>query len=99
MIVVFGSINVDLLFSVDALPRAGETVLCPGHRAAAGGKGLNQAVGGGRAADGWPPGAGPVPGVHAGRWPRRAPPRIQRPPCRWWAASAQTASPRSRFKP
>ena len=50
MIVVFGSINVDLLFGVDALPRAGETVLCPGHRAAAGGKGLNQAVAAARAA-------------------------------------------------
>ena len=49
MIVVFGSLNVDLLFSVDALPRAGETVLCPGHRAVAGGKGLNQAVAAARA--------------------------------------------------
>ena len=50
MIVVFGSINVDLLFGVDALPRAGETVLCPSYRAAAGGKGLNQAVAAARAA-------------------------------------------------
>ena len=49
MIVVFGSMNADLLFSVDALPRAGETVLCPGHRAVAGGKGLNQAVAAARA--------------------------------------------------
>ena len=49
MIVVFGSLNADLLFSVDALPRAGETVLCPGHRAVAGGKGLNQAVAAARA--------------------------------------------------
>ena len=36
MIVVFGSINADLLFPVDALPRAGETVLCPDYRAAPG---------------------------------------------------------------
>ena len=50
MIVVFGSLNADLLFSVDVLPRAGETVLCPGHRAVAGGKGLNQAVAAARAA-------------------------------------------------
>ena len=50
MIVVFGSINADLLFAVDALPRAGETVLCPGHRAVAGGKGLNQAVAAAQAA-------------------------------------------------
>ena len=49
MIVVFGSMNADLVFSVDALPRAGETVLCPGHRAVAGGKGLNQAVAAARA--------------------------------------------------
>ena len=50
MIVVFGSINADLVFAVDALPRAGETVLCPGHRAVAGGKGLNQAVAAAKAA-------------------------------------------------
>ncbi len=49
MIVVFGSINVDLLFAVESLPRAGETVLCPHYRAAAGGKGLNQAVAAGKA--------------------------------------------------
>lgn len=49
MIVVFGSINADLLFPVDALPRAGETVLCPDYRAAPGGKGLNQAVAAARA--------------------------------------------------
>lgn len=44
MIVVFGSINVDLLFAVERLPNPGETVLCPGFETAAGGKGLNQAV-------------------------------------------------------
>ena len=49
MIVVFGSMNADLVFSVDALPRPGETVLCPDYRAVAGGKGLNQAVAAARA--------------------------------------------------
>ncbi len=49
MIVVFGSINVDLLFDVATLPRAGETVLCAHYQAAAGGKGLNQAVAAARA--------------------------------------------------
>ena len=44
VIVVFGSINVDLLFRVNTLPKAGETVLCEGYGKAAGGKGLNQAV-------------------------------------------------------
>ena len=44
MIVVFGSINVDLLFGVNKLPQAGETVLCADYSKAAGGKGLNQAV-------------------------------------------------------
>ena len=50
MIVVFGSMNADLVFSVDALPRPGETVLCPDYQAVAGGKGLNQAVAAARAA-------------------------------------------------
>ena len=49
MIVIFGSMNADLVFSVDALPRPGETVLCPGYQAVAGGKGLNQAVAAARA--------------------------------------------------
>ena len=44
MIIVFGSINVDLVFNVAKLPTMGETVLCPGYFKAAGGKGLNQAV-------------------------------------------------------
>ena len=34
MLLVFGSINVDLLFKVEALPRPGETVLCPGYELA-----------------------------------------------------------------
>ena len=44
MLLVFGSLNVDLLFKVHALPRPGETVLCPGYELAAGGKGANQAA-------------------------------------------------------
>jgi ribokinase len=44
MLLVFGSLNVDLLFQVAALPRPGETVLCPGYTVAAGGKGANQAA-------------------------------------------------------
>ncbi len=44
MLLVFGSLNVDLVFQVEALPRPGETVLCPGHALAAGGKGANQAA-------------------------------------------------------
>ena len=44
MLLVFGSLNADMLFEVDALPRPGETVLCPGYELAAGGKGANQAA-------------------------------------------------------
>jgi ribokinase len=44
MLVVFGSLNVDLVFQVEALPRPGETVLCPRYQLAAGGKGANQAT-------------------------------------------------------
>lgn len=44
MILVFGSINMDLIASVAAIPRPGETVLSPGYRALFGGKGANQAV-------------------------------------------------------
>jgi hypothetical protein len=38
MLLVFGSINVDLLFKIENLPRPGETVLCPGYEVAAGGQ-------------------------------------------------------------
>lgn len=44
MILVFGSINLDVIFALPALPRPGETALGPGYRTAAGGKGANQAV-------------------------------------------------------
>jgi ribokinase len=49
MLLVFGSINVDMLFKVEALARPGETVLCPGYELAAGGKGANQAAAAARA--------------------------------------------------
>ena len=49
MIVVFGSLNVDLLIPVDRLPNHGETVLGPGYSFAAGGKGANQALAAARA--------------------------------------------------
>jgi ribokinase len=49
MIVVFGSINADLVMIVDSLPRAGETVLCPSYQVAPGGKGANQAAAAARA--------------------------------------------------
>jgi ribokinase len=44
MILVFGSLNADLVFEVRALPRPGETVLCPGYALVPGGKGANQAA-------------------------------------------------------
>jgi ribokinase len=49
VLLVFGSINIDLLFQVETLPRPGETVLCPGYEVAAGGKGANQATAAARA--------------------------------------------------
>ncbi|MDE2514433.1 MAG: ribokinase [Rhodospirillales bacterium] len=44
MIVVFGSINLDLIFALPAIPRPGETLLGPAARIEPGGKGANQAV-------------------------------------------------------
>jgi ribokinase len=44
MITVFGSIGMDLLFSLPHLPAVGETVLTPTYTRAMGGKGANQAV-------------------------------------------------------
>ena len=44
MIVVFGSINLDLIFALPHIPTQGETLLCPTVRIEPGGKGANQAV-------------------------------------------------------
>ena len=44
MVVVFGSINLDLIFNLPHIPHAGETVLGPTTRIEPGGKGANQAV-------------------------------------------------------
>ncbi|WP_029032253.1 PfkB family carbohydrate kinase [Salinarimonas rosea] len=52
MIVVFGSVNVDLVARVSRIPRPGETVLAPTHERHHGGKGANQAIAAARAADG-----------------------------------------------
>lgn len=49
MIVVFGSINVDLVFRIDALPQSGETVLTEACAVHPGGKGANTAVAAARA--------------------------------------------------
>jgi ribokinase len=44
VLVVFGSVNLDLIFPFAALPAAGETVLTPDIRIEPGGKGANQAL-------------------------------------------------------
>jgi ribokinase len=44
MVIVFGSINLDLIFSLPKIPSPGETVLGPSTRMEPGGKGANQAV-------------------------------------------------------
>ncbi|MEM6742502.1 MAG: ribokinase [Pseudomonadota bacterium] len=49
MITVFGSVNMDLVVTVQALPRPGETVPGRDHFAAPGGKGANQALAAARA--------------------------------------------------
>lgn len=49
MLLVFGSVNADLVFEVERLPTPGETVLCPHYAFAHGGKGANQASAAARA--------------------------------------------------
>lgn len=49
MIVVFGSLNIDMVMQVEKMPRPGETILCPSYQMVAGGKGANQAVAAARA--------------------------------------------------
>ncbi len=49
MIIVFGSLNMDLVLTVPSIPRPGETVLCPEYVSKPGGKGCNQAVAAARA--------------------------------------------------
>jgi len=44
MIITFGSINVDLIFSMSKMPKRGQTLLAESFRTEAGGKGANQAV-------------------------------------------------------
>jgi len=44
MVIVFGSINIDLIMKVSHHPGAGETVLTPTYEWSPGGKGANQAV-------------------------------------------------------
>lgn len=51
MILVFGSVNVDLVAPVEAIARPGETVLAPGYERFFGGKGANQAVAAARAGE------------------------------------------------
>src|SRR5690606_32747355 len=48
-VVMLGSANLDLVFSVERIPSPGETVLATSTARHAGGKGLNQAVAAARA--------------------------------------------------
>lgn len=49
MIVVFGSLNIDMVMQVESMPRPGDTVLCPNYEIVGGGKGANQAAAAARA--------------------------------------------------
>ena len=49
MIIVFGSLNVDMVMPVMSMPRPGDTVLCSEYKLFPGGKGANQAVAAARA--------------------------------------------------
>ena len=49
MIVVFGSINADLVTVLEKIPHPGETVLCDNYQVLPGGKGANQALAAARA--------------------------------------------------
>lgn len=49
MIIVFGSLNIDLVLPVTEFPKPGETTFCDDYEWLAGGKGMNQAVGAARA--------------------------------------------------
>ena len=51
-VVVVGSLNVDLVTSVEVHPRPGETVICSGQDRYVGGKGANQAMAAARAGSG-----------------------------------------------
>jgi ribokinase len=44
MIIVFGSINMDMFIDSDRMPEVGETVVCPSYETSPGGKGANQAL-------------------------------------------------------
>lgn len=44
MVIIFGSINADLIFKLDALPQPGQTLLAHSMQMEPGGKGANQAI-------------------------------------------------------
>ncbi len=44
MIIVFGSINMDMFVTTERMPEAGETIVCPGFEMSPGGKGANQSL-------------------------------------------------------